>query len=538
MAAGISSEPLDARSEASSDSGWLDVEPDEEHNVIVSLFDSETFSSLDQMLNHCQEHHGFDLATNVRRLQLDFLGAVKMVNFIRGSVKHGRKLPPTISRDDLDDDALLIPVMENDAVLFSLGDVLEEASNEAASTENEQTKDLLARNEALEAELESLQASFVSYRLRVQRTLDQRWGLDENLDFKPDGPSGPVRRKDGGDYYFESYAAHEIHETMLKDQIRTDAYRDFIYGNKDIFKGKTVLDIGCGTGILSMFCAKAGATRVIAVDKSDIIDKARENVFNNELSDIITCLRGAIEDVTLPVDKVDIIVSEWMGYCLLYEAMLPSVLYARDKYLKPDGLLVPSSATLRIAPVEDQEFVTDQISYWRDVYGFDMKAMQEGVYEEVRIESMPRSSICGEPYPFKTFDLHITQKEDLVFTADWASSLTRKVDNIDGFLIWFDIFFGTSRSELPPMPNTTPEEFNAQKPEYVAFTTGPDNTATHWKQGLLLAAPCASPSELPQGVPVSGNVSFSVLEENCRALKIDVSWATADQKSNQSWELK
>lgn len=74
---------------------------------------------------------------------------------------------------------------------------------------------------------------------------------------------------------------------MLKDTVRTDAYRDFIYGNKNLFKGKVVLDVGCGTGILSMFCAKAGAAKVIAVDNSDIIDKAREIVFDNRLGDII-----------------------------------------------------------------------------------------------------------------------------------------------------------------------------------------------------------------------------------------------------------
>jgi len=74
---------------------------------------------------------------------------------------------------------------------------------------------------------------------------------------------------------------------MLKDTVRTDAYRDFIYENKQVFKDKIVLDVGCGTGILSMFCAKAGAKMVIAVDNSDIIDKARENVFENGLADTV-----------------------------------------------------------------------------------------------------------------------------------------------------------------------------------------------------------------------------------------------------------
>lgn len=87
-----------------------------------------------------------------------------------------------------------------------------------------------------------------------------------------------------------------------------------------------------------MFCAKAGAKKVIAVDNSKIIEKAWANVFENKLDGVITCVQGKIEEVQLPVKQVDIIVSEWMGYCLLYEAMLDSVLYARDRYLAPDGL--------------------------------------------------------------------------------------------------------------------------------------------------------------------------------------------------------
>ena len=75
---------------------------------------------------------------------------------------------------------------------------------------------------------------------------------------------------------------------MLKDTARTDAYRDFIYDNKHLFEGKVVLDVGCGTGILSMMCARAGAKHVYAVDNSDIIDSAREITFVNGLQETVT----------------------------------------------------------------------------------------------------------------------------------------------------------------------------------------------------------------------------------------------------------
>ncbi len=108
-----------------------------------------------------------------------------------------------------------------------------------------------------------------------------------------------------------------------------------ILDNKNIFKDKIVLDVGCGSGILSMFAAKAGAKLVIAVDMSNIIEQAIHIARENEYQDKIVFLRGKLEEVKLPVEKVDIIISEWMGYFLLFESMLDSVLYARDKYLQP-----------------------------------------------------------------------------------------------------------------------------------------------------------------------------------------------------------
>lgn len=60
-------------------------------------------------------------------------------------------------------------------------------------------------------------------------------------------------------------------------------------------------------------------------------------------------IHSRVEDATLP-EKVDIIVSEWMGFYLLHEAMLDSVILARDKFLKPGGLVFPESATLYSAP--------------------------------------------------------------------------------------------------------------------------------------------------------------------------------------------
>jgi type I protein arginine methyltransferase len=80
------------------------------------------------------------------------------------------------------------------------------------------------------------------------------------------------------------------------------------------------------------------------------------------LAPAITLVKGKLEETELPIKKFDIIISEWMGYFLLYESMLDTVLEARDRYLKPGGLIFPDHATLYIAAIEDQEYKEEKIN--------------------------------------------------------------------------------------------------------------------------------------------------------------------------------
>lgn len=109
------------------------------------------------------------------------------------------------------------------------------------------------------------------------------------------------------------------------------------------------------------FAVKAGAKHVIGVDMSTIIEKAKEVVAVNGMSDKITLLQGKMEEVILPFPEVDIIISEWMGYFLLYESMMDTVLWARDKYLKKGGLIFPDKASIYMAGIEDGDYKDEKI---------------------------------------------------------------------------------------------------------------------------------------------------------------------------------
>ncbi|EYU41603.1 hypothetical protein MIMGU_mgv1a0128561mg, partial [Erythranthe guttata] len=194
---------------------------------------------------------------------------------------------------------------------------------------------------------------------------------EDSTMFEPEDSLLTGDEKTSADYYFDSYSHFDVFGNliymtllmpeMLKDSVRTKTYQNVIYKNAFLIKDKVVLDVGAGTGILSLFCAKVGAKHVYAVECSSMADMAKEIVDKNGFSDVITVLRGKIEEIELPVAKVDVIISEWMGYFLVYENMLDTVLYARNKWLAQDGLVLPDKASLHLTAIEDADYKEEKI---------------------------------------------------------------------------------------------------------------------------------------------------------------------------------
>lgn len=126
-----------------------------------------------------------------------------------------------------------------------------------------------------------------------------------------------------------------------------------------------VLDLGAGLGVHGLAAAQLGAKRIYLVESRDIISVAREVVRDSGLAERVTCIQGKIEDIELP-EKVDLIISVFTGNFLLSEDLLPSLFYARNRYLKPGGSLLPDAAKMVAVPVNATQPFEYEISAWTD----------------------------------------------------------------------------------------------------------------------------------------------------------------------------
>lgn len=148
---------------------------------------------------------------------------------------------------------------------------------------------------------------------------------------------------------------------MLQDLVRTGTYQKAFLQNKLNFHDKVVLDVGAGTGILSFFAAQAGAKKVYAVEASNSAEVAKQLAEVNGYSHIVEVIQGKLEEIELP-ERVDVIISEPIGFLLVHERMIESYVTARDKFLKPDGLMMPTNGSIVFSPMTDEYLYMEQVN--------------------------------------------------------------------------------------------------------------------------------------------------------------------------------
>ncbi|XP_071735822.1 probable protein arginine N-methyltransferase 6 [Rutidosis leptorrhynchoides] len=327
--------------------------------------------------------------------------------------------------------------------------------------------------------------------------------------------------------YFQSYSHVGIHEEMIKDRVRTETYRTAILQHQSSIEGKVVVDVGCGTGILSIFCAQAGAKRVYAVDASEIALQANEVVKANNLSDKVIVLHGRVEDVQID-EEVDVIISEWMGYMLLYESMLGSVIVARDRWLKPGGLILPSNAVLYMAPVTHPDRYAESIDFWRNVYGIDMSPIlplaKQCAFEEPSVETISGENVLTWPHVVKHVDCYtITLKElESITTSFKFQSMMRAP--FHGFAFWFDVEF--SGPDAPSSvdkenPSGSHRRKRTNPNEALVLSTAPEDPPTHWQQTMVYFF---DPIDVDQDQVINGSVTLTQSKENARFMNIHLEY--------------
>ncbi|XP_009001671.1 protein arginine N-methyltransferase 8 isoform X2 [Cebus imitator] len=255
------------------------------------------------------------------------------------------------------------------------------------------------------------------------------------------------------DYYFDSYAHFGIHEEMLKDEIECSSISDY----------------------------------------SEKIIKA------NHLDNIITIFKGKVEEVELPVEKVDIIISEWMGYCLFYESMLNTVIFARDKWLKPGGLMFPDRAALYVVAIEDRQYKDFKIHWWENVYGFDMTCIRDVAMKEPLVDIVDPKQVVTNACLIKEVDIYTVKTEELSFTSAFCLQIQRN-DYVHALVTYFNIEFTKCHKKM-------------------GFSTAPDAPYTHWKQTVFYLEDYLT---VRRGEEIYGTISMKPNAKNVRDLDFTV----------------
>lgn len=333
--------------------------------------------------------------------------------------------------------------------------------------------------------------------------------------------------------YFCSYAYLYHQKQMLMDHVRMRAYHNAIMLNKKLFEGKVVLDVGTGSGVLAIWAAQAGAAKVYAVEFTDMANHARKMVEQNGVSHIVEVIQSSVEDLELPC-QVDIIVSEWMGYLLLRESMLDSVIRARNRWMKPEGSMFPSHATMYWASVsheDDREGkhneYTSSMREWgkfseemKNLYSIDCSAISESfqkeqvdyyifssLWTELQVEN-----VIGQPVVIKRLDLNTCTLVDALGVSSTPFDITVPFPvRVSGFAGWFTVDFNGS--------------IGSPVTRRVTLSTGPEVGYTHWGQQVFYLK---TPVDCTSDTKLHGTVEMVRQEKNKRLYNLKLEMAVDD----------
>lgn len=187
------------------------------------------------------------------------------------------------------------------------------------------------------------------------------------------------------------------------------------------------------------------------------------------MEDKIKVINSEVEKITM-TEQFDVLVSEWMGFYLLHESMLDSVIYARDKFLKPGGHVMPNKALIWGALISTDEY--DPVE-WENYYGLDLSII--GGAEIERLCRAPKVDECidqaqllTEPVVVSTFDLTAVSVQEVQKFDVQLSFTVAKPGKLAALSLWFDTEF--------VLPGST---------EAVVLSTSPMSPPTHWKQTVI-----------------------------------------------------
>jgi histone-arginine methyltransferase CARM1 len=269
--------------------------------------------------------------------------------------------------------------------------------------------------------------------------------------------------------YFQFYSWLSQQQNMMQDFVRTSTYQKAMHMNPSDFQDKVILDVGAGSGVLSFFAVQAGAKKVYAVEASQMAAHCAELVRTNNLSDKITVIPGKIEEIQLP-EKVDVIISEPMGYMLVNERMLESYMYGR-KFLKPGGRMFPTTGDLYFALFNDDALFMEhnqKYSFWASTnfLGIDLSALKGAAYQEIFkqpiVDTWHPSTLISD---FGQWTINFEKDAiEKLHVIDVEYELTSKRTAFcHGVATWFDVsFLGTDHQTY--------------------LSTAPNAPLTHWYQ--------------------------------------------------------